>query len=494
LRLRAFFAAVSLLAAALVEAHSNAQSSQSRPFPVSISAYYRARVDAWQWFAAPPQSETYGYVESLLRLGVAQKINHWDWQLELSQPAVLGAPSDAVSPNSAQGQLGLGASYYASNGNNSYPAAAFLKQGFVRYRFAGSKSNMIRLGRFEFFEGQETQPKDETLAWLQTNRISQRLIGGFGFSTAQRSFDGIDGHFGNGSWDLTAMAARADQGVFNMNGNPELNVDLQYLAFTKPAFGQHFLWRVFAIGYHDGRTGITKTDNRPLAVRQADHQNIRVGTYGGDFIAAIPAGSGQFDLLAWGVFQNGKWGELGQSSKAGTIEGGYKLLKLATTPWIRGGYFYGSGDDNPADNQHMTFFQILPTPWIYAHTPFYNLMDNRDGFIHIIDRPTKGLELRGDVHWLQLSSSRDLWYQGGGAYDNKVFGYVGRPSNGHSSFANVVEIAPVWQATKAIAVTLYYGHTWGKNVVASTYPAGSNAQFGYVELVYRWGKAQAQTR
>ena len=34
------------------------------------------------------------------------------------------------------------------------------------------------------------------------------------------------------------MAARADQGVFNMNGNPELNVDLQYLALTRSEWKQ----------------------------------------------------------------------------------------------------------------------------------------------------------------------------------------------------------------------------------------------------------------
>src|SRR5215469_13991113 len=72
-----------LVAVAVGGAHSNSQPSPSRPFPVSISAYYRTRVDAWQWFAAPPQSETYAYVESLLRLGVAQKLGRWDWNLEL---------------------------------------------------------------------------------------------------------------------------------------------------------------------------------------------------------------------------------------------------------------------------------------------------------------------------------------------------------------------------------------------------------------------------
>jgi len=179
--------------------------------PVSFSLYDRTRVDTWQWFAAPPESATYGYLESLLRIGIAQKLDRWDWQLELAQPAILDSPADAVSPVSAQGQLGLGGTYYASNGNNAWPAAAFLKQGFVRYRFSGPDRD-LRLGRFEFFDGQETRPADSTIAWLQSQRIAQRLIGNFGFSNGQRSFDGLDGSYGVGSWTLTAMAARSDQG------------------------------------------------------------------------------------------------------------------------------------------------------------------------------------------------------------------------------------------------------------------------------------------
>ena len=106
-----------------------------------------------------------------LRVGMAQRIHRWDWQLELSQPAMLDAPSDAVSSVTAQGQLGLGGTYYASN-TNSYPAAAFLKQGFARYH--GESAN-LRLGRFEFFDGRETQPKNTTIRWLQANRISDTI-------------------------------------------------------------------------------------------------------------------------------------------------------------------------------------------------------------------------------------------------------------------------------------------------------------------------------
>ncbi len=481
----------------IVQAH--AQTPPATPatvkgasLPVSISVMERARIENWQWFEAPPKSETYSFVHSLLRIGVAQTRRKFDWQLELSQPSVLWAPADAISSVSAQGQMGLGATYYAANGNNRNSAAAFLKQGFVRYRFGDDRN--IRVGRFEFFDGQETKPKDPTLAWLQANRISQRLVGNFGFSTAQRSFDGLDGHLGNKSWDLTMMAGRADQGVFNMNGNPELNVDLQYLALTRSQLHQHVLWRILALGYHDGRTGLTKTDNRPLAQRQADHRNIRVGTYGGNVLATIPAGPGQFDLLAWGVLQNGNWGALEQSSKAGALEGGYQFKKVATSPWLRGGYYYGSGDTNPSDNRHETFFQVLPTPWIYAHFPFYNLMNNKDSFAQVVDHPTKKIDLRADLHWLQLSSNKDLWYLGGGAADNKTFGFVGRPSNGSASLATVLEFTSSWQATKNITMNFCYGHANGKTVVANIYPDNHNGQFGYVELVHHWGANQRTTR
>lgn len=462
------------------------QSTAPNSSPVSISINDRTRVDTWQWFAAPPFTNSYGYVQSLLRVSVAQKRHNWDWQLELSQPSILAAPSDAVSSVAAQGQLGLGATYYASN-LSSNSAAAFLKQGFIR---AGGESSKLRVGRFEFIEGQETRPGNATIGWLQANRIAHRIIGNFGFSNAQRSFDGIDAAYVSGAWNITAMAARADQGVFNMNGNPELNVDLQYLALTRSELKQHVLWRAFAAGYHDGRTGLTKTDNRALATRQTDHHNIRIGTYGSNLLAAIPAGPGAFDFMFWGALQNGQWGVQNHSANAAGIEGGYHLSKVPSSPWLRGGWFRSSGDNNSTDGTHGTFFQMLPTPRIYARLPFYNLMNSTDSFAQLMDKPIKQLALRSDLHWLQLTSSRDLWYLGGGAYDNKVFGYVGRPANGSTSFASVADISADWQATENVALNFYYAYAQGKSVVAAIYPAGRNMQYGYVELVYHWGVKQ----
>jgi hypothetical protein len=468
-----------------------AQSSPPNDSHVNFFVYDRTRNDVWQWFGAPPSNNTYAYVQTLQRLGMTQHLHRWDWELELSQPSILDAPNDAVSPVSAQGQLGLGGTYYASNGNNQYPAAAFLKQGFARLDGEGKN---LRIGRFEFFDGDETKPKNPTLAWLQANRTSSRLLSNFGFTNAQRSFDGMDGQWQLGSWNVTGMAGRGDQGVFNMNGNPELNVDVQYLALTHPQAAEHVLWRVFAIGYHDGRTGIAKTDNRPLPVRTAEHTNIRVGTYGGNLTAVVPAGPGQLDFLFWGALQNGRWGSQDQRAGAAAVEGGYRFGSNPAAPWLRGGWFRSTGDNNPSDGTHNTFFQLLPTPRLYARLPFYNLMNSTDDFVQVMEKPMKTVSLRSDLRWLQLTSGKDLWYQGGGAFDNKVFGFSAHPGNGHTSFASVVDISADWQTTKNINVNFYYAYAQGKSVVKAIYPTDHNMNFGYVEFIYHWNSGRTATK
>lgn len=463
------------------------QSAPAPSHPLSINIYNRTRTDAYNWYAAPPYTTTYPFVEQLLRFSVAQRLRHFDWLAEGSVPAVFDVPSTSVSPVTAQGSLGLGGNYYAASPNTT-PAALDFRQGWLRYNT--STDTHLRLGRCEFFDGLETKPSDPSLAWLQANRVAQRLIGNFGFTVGQRSFDGVDAHYGKHTWDLTAMAGRAVQGVFNTNANPELNVDIQYLAFSKYNIGNHLLWRAFAIDYHDGRIGLTKTDNRPLAVRQADHKNIRVGTYGADLLATLPAGPGHFDIVLWGVLQNGNWGLLTQHSGAFATEAGYRFASIRTQPWLRGGLFRSTGDHNASDSIHNTFFQVLPTARAYARFPFYNLMNSRDEFAQLIDHPLQHLELRSDLHFLQLTSASDIWYQGGGAYDNKSFGFAGRPSANHSSLASVADISSDYQLTPAFALNLYYAHSFGKSVVAADYPAGHAANFGYLELVYRWGIQQ----
>lgn len=455
--------------------------------PPIVNVLLRERANATQWFSALSNPETYGHGDSLLRIAIAQRVHRIDWQLEMSNSAELALPTDAVSPVTAQGQLGLGGTYYAGNSNNSFPAAVSFKTGFARLHLNHDKT-LIRLGRFEFLDGAETTPKNTTLAWLQTNRVAQRVIGNFGFSNGQRSLDGIEVKASGTNWDVTAMGARAVQGVFKMSANEELNVDVQYLAYTRYAAKQHVQMRAFAVGYHDGRTGVTKTDNRPLAVRQADHRNIRIGTFGGDLVAAIPAGKQTIDLLVWGVGQTGTWGQLDHRAGAVVVEGGLRLHSVPAKPWLRGGFLRTTGDNDATDGVHNTYFQVLPTPRNYARYPFFNSMNSKDEFVQLVGKPTARLDLRTDLHWLQLTAPKDLWYQGGGAFDNKVFGYVGRPGNNHGSFTSLYDISADVALTKQATLTAYYAHAFGKTVIRTIYPVQGDSNYGYLELLFHLSK------
>jgi hypothetical protein len=483
LRLSTFFLAGVLLGS----------TAQAQKAPITFRLYDRTRVNATQWFSAMPEPEQYGHVDQLLRLSLEQKVGKVDWLAEVGQAAELFLPSDAVSPIAAQGQLGLGGSYYAANGNVRFPAAASLRSAYVRGHLA-EDTVRPRLGRFEFFEGAETAPKDTTLLWLQSQRMQQRLIGNFGFTTAQRSFDGVELKLVHPKWDITAMGARAVGGVFNMNANPELNVDAQYLAYTRYLGHDHVIVRGFAVGYHDGRTGVVKTDNRTAAARALDHGNIRVGSYGASMIAAAPVGAVTFDALFWGVLQNGRWGVQDHRAGAVSLEGGVRFEHVATKPWVRGGWDRTSGDNDPNDNKHGTFFQVLPTPRVYARFPFFNMMNLSDSFVQVVDKPVKKLEVRADWHSLKLTSAQDFWYQGGGAFDGKVFGFTGRPSNGLGDFSSLADISADWTFNPSLTLTGYYGRAGGGRVVQAIYPRDTVAQFGYFEMVYRfnhtWGSVK----
>ena len=106
----------------------------------------------------------------------------------------------------------------------------------------------------------------------------------------------------------------------------------------------------------------------------------------------------------------------------------------------------------------------------------------------MIDAPTKKLTLRSDLHLLQLTSARDLWYQSGGAYDNKVFGYTGRPANNHSSFATLYDLSADYAVSKQLSLTAYYAHVFGKRVVQAIYPVSGTSQYGYMELNWRFNR------
>lgn len=442
--------------------------------PVKFSGSLRARAENWSFFEAPGHDDDYTFLGALLRASVSQQVNRsFDWQIELAAPALLNLPENAVAP-APLGQLGLGGSYYAANGEET-SASLFAKQAFVRYKWGG---NTFRAGRMEFAEGTEVTPKNAMLAGVKASRVAQRLIGPFAFSHVGRSFDGLQYAHTASNLNFTAAALRPTVGAFNTGGMEEID-DVQFLygavTYSRPNADE----RLFIIAYDDDR-GVMKTDNRPAAARGADRDDIRILTVGGHYLAAI----GDFDLLLWGAWQTGDWGVQDHSAAAIDVEGGYHFAGDAK-PVLRAGFFRSSGDDDANDDEHGTFFQHLPTPRLYARFPFYNAMNSTDAFLQFSLKPTAKVTVSSEAHLLSLTESADLWYAGGGAFEERTFGFAGRPSSGSDDFARVIDVGVDYALNPKTSASAYVGLADGGDVVESIFADGGG-RYVYLEVTRRF--------
>ncbi|HEV2800682.1 MAG TPA: alginate export family protein [Pyrinomonadaceae bacterium] len=459
---------------------------------VNFNGSLRLRAESHGWFETPGFDDDYTFGAAVLRLSLGQQRERYDWQLEGAFPVLFNLPEQAVAP-APQGQLGLGASYFAANGRRD--ASAVVKQAYVRVKgIFGDKASSLRAGRFEFVDGMETTPADATLAALKRDHIAHRLIGHFGFSHVGRSFDAVQYVRQTRAGNFTFVGGRPTEGVFQLRSLKELDVDFWYGAYTRPLSSKAVAgeFRVLALHYHDGR-GALKTDNRTLAARRADTENIRLTTVGGNYVAAVKTGRGTIDLLAWGVGQFGRWGNLDHRAGALVFEGGFQPgtggLGAKWKPWLRAGYSCTTGDGDAADGRHTTFFQVLPTPRIYARFPFYNMMNTEDAYLQLKLKPHARLSLRAEAHHLRLSNRRDLWYVGGGAFQESSFGYVGRASAGQRGLGTLFDMSADLSITPTTVLTFYGAGVRGGSVQASIYPAGGanpTARFFYAELTKRF--------
>src|SRR5207244_1230321 len=148
--------------------------------------------------------------------------------------------------------------------------------------------------------------------------------------------------------------------------------------------------------------------------RRADSRSIRIETVGGHTLHSFDTRFGTFDVVLWAAAQTGRWGVQRHLAGAFDLEAGVQpKIAPRLKPWLRGGYYWGSGDGNPGDDKHGTFFQVLPTPRPFARFPFFNMMNNEDAFGVLILRPFDKLTISTEFHSLRLANASDGWYIGG---------------------------------------------------------------------------------
>ena len=441
----------------------------------------RIRAENWDWFAPPQGCNDYAYGHARLRARLGYRIpKEIEALLEIQDVQMLGLPDYAIGPGGI-GQMGLGGILYGHsakvNSNNAGIRQAYLKVGDLQ-------NVQVQVGRMEYSSGAQVMPADPALAQLKRTRIKDRLIGTFDFSAYARTFDGIRVDGDTGELHVSAFAAKPTQGGFEPNfAHSMSDVFVSELALTAKqadliSDGEaQLFWN-----YYDDHRKVPQVDNRPLARRGqifATGGN-QIHTVGFHLLHKL---GDQGDFLAWYAHQTGSWGLQSHNADAFSLELGYQWKEADWQPWLRGGYSYFSGDSDPNDAAHTTFYPMLPTIRPYAMTPFYTEANLKDAFVQIMLKPTAQTTARADVHFLNLASARDLWYAGSGATQNQgsIQGYAGRPSGGGSHLGTLLDLGVDQQLDANQKLSFYAGHVFGGDVPAANYRANPNANFLFLE-------------
>jgi hypothetical protein len=448
---------------------------------VKVKGEVVTRLENWNFFEPDGSFDNdYWYSFERSRISLEYDNKYLNVFLQGQDTYMFNLPDRAIAPP-PQGKLGLGAIYFAHGKTKDYHST-FLKQAYIKLIH---KPFTLKLGRFNYYDGLETLSGDPKIDWLKKVRISERLIGPFGWSAFTRSYDGGVITYDDSKANLTLMFSRPTQGGLENDAMDEIDdIELGSLALTlKKGVIPYSDTRLFYIYYRDNR-GTKKTDNLP-AGSLLDKGDIDIHTIGFHIASAYKVRETQaLDFLLWGAIQQGDWGKLDQEAWALDGEIGYQFLNKPLKPWFRIGYFASSGDSNPQDGDHETFFQILPTARKYAFTPFYNLMNIEDLFGMIILKPNKKSLIRMDTHILKLNESNDKWYAGAGATKKRgVFGYAGRPSQGEDDLAKLFDFTLIYKLNKYLKSLVYYSHIFGDDIIEKTF-RNDDADFFYVELKF----------
>ena len=100
-------------------------------------------------------------------------------------------------------------------------------------------------------------------------------------------------------------------------------------------------------------------------------------------------------------------------------------------------------------------------------------------------QPHPAVTVRAGARRLRLSEDEDLWYVGGGAFEDETFGYAGRPSGGGRGLATVADLGVTVSPTRWATVEAYGALAFEGEVIGSLYPGAGTGRLAYVEVELR---------
>lgn len=386
---------------------SDARSPSERQPPVdSTPGFFPyllnvSRAEAWSFFEPRDGGGTpaYAFVGNRATLGVCVAGARIDLHGAFQYAQLIGLPAGAWGP----GPLGPGALFFdAARAPQAYQLYFHAMSARVRQIVPGLA---IEAGRMEYESDEGTGE-------------AGRLIGGAGWTIFGRASDGVRADYERPGWSAHAAFLMPTQGAFEESANPTIT-RVQLTAASWAARGV----RIFAHRYRDTRLVAERPDNTG---RREDRVDIDVQTFG----ALLSGSVGRLDAHLWGAVQRGDW--YGDAHRGFSIvaEARYGWPAARGRPSVSAGFVHASGDSDPRDAAHGTFFPMVPTtrPDLFGAT--YAQMNLRDLHAGIELQPWAGLSLAASVRHLSLASHLDRWYSGTGATASRGggFGYSARPS------------------------------------------------------------------
>ena len=476
-----FFAFFVLVFFVFSGAEASAQSDAGSPPKVTATLSNVTRVDTWRFFqpypipaAEPPVDPDYTYVGDRARLGVRVEGSRFDIAGAFNYVRLENLPTDAIGP----GALGSGAFYFAASGVPfSYQ---FYLSELTLTATSRDKGVSARVGRMRFASGAEFTSANASLETVKRERLHSRLIGEFESSLYQRRFDGFRADWDRFGSHVSASVLLPTQGGYEESTNLTMTkLQLASASFTRK--GGSAESQVFTHAYRDRRDVGARPDNTGIFTTAVD---VTIAAIGGSHAAVIPTGSGELDVVGWFAGEFGDWYGQQHLASSAAAEAGHRWTGAPMRPWLRGGYLFSSGDSDPADDRHTTFFQMIPSSRNYALSSVYTQMNLRDAFVQMFMEPGRGIKTRVEVHRVDLARGEDRWYYGSGATasNGRFFGFSGRSSNGETSLGTVLEGAIGVPILRYWSVNAYIGTMWGGRVARGSF-ATDRLSSWYVENV-----------
>jgi len=449
---------------------------------IVVTPFFRdvTRAETWSFFDPGPAGgdPTYSFLGNRMSFGVNVSTPRWEAAGTFQYVQLFRLPPASIGP----GALGSGAYYFYSAGN---PSAYQFYARALNFGFK-SKDKGLRIvgGRMGYTSGAEGDSGVASLEHVKRDRLASRLIGEFEWSIVQRAFDGVRVDVDRPGWRLTGAALMPTQGGYEESASPAITKIQVYSAAA--TFKPHVLipWselQLFSHTYRDRREVETRPDNSPFTATEAD---ITMTTFGASQVGIFPTVAGEVDSVVWLAGQAGGW--YGDPHRAWSLaaEVGHRWTAVTWQPWVRAGLLYASGDKDPTDARHGTFFQMLPTSRRYSLSNTYAQMNMQELFGQVYLYPSSSVSLRADVHRVSLADPNDRWYAGSGATERRgiFFGYSMRPSNAATSLGTVIEGSADVKINRYWSVNGYLGHIAGGDVVKRLF-TGDRLTFFYLESV-----------